>query len=301
MAKKIFLILLICCGLFSCKSSYTKVGDKNANYIPYYLKVYEADSLYIVQDYKRSYEILDSLFKKYEPINMEVYKEYETYLLTSHLTMQKKNKTDRLLKKSFLIYGSKYEFLENDTLFKNIENKSKYKKNDLLIFSKRYTNGLDLNLRRTIENMVLIDKEIRLKTPIDNNLLAKVNKENSDKIKYIFNKYGYPSYEKIGYYDYNQKNISLETVFLHCNADFNNTFLISKLKEYVKKGQCNPHFYGSILDKNTISQNKNQYFGTFQDTPLIDSVNIDSIRKNIGLYSINYKKWRLKRKYGYEY
>ena len=80
MKKIVFLMVVVSLGLFSCKSNYTRIGDKNANYIPYYLKVYEADSLYIIGEYKNSYKILDSLFKKYEPINMPIYFEYEQYI-----------------------------------------------------------------------------------------------------------------------------------------------------------------------------------------------------------------------------
>ncbi len=46
--KAILLIIPLVLLCISCKSSYTRIGDKNANYIPYYLKVYEADSLFIV-------------------------------------------------------------------------------------------------------------------------------------------------------------------------------------------------------------------------------------------------------------
>jgi len=59
--------------LISCKSSYTKIGDKKANYIPYYLKVYEADSLYYAKNYTNYKKELENLFAKYEPINIVLY------------------------------------------------------------------------------------------------------------------------------------------------------------------------------------------------------------------------------------
>ncbi len=39
--------------LISCKSNYAKVGGKKSNYIPYYLNIYEGDSLFIVGNYKQ--------------------------------------------------------------------------------------------------------------------------------------------------------------------------------------------------------------------------------------------------------
>lgn len=80
MIKHLFLLITVLIFTFSCKSTYTKIGDKNANYIPYYLKVYEADSLYIVENYEKSFKILDSLFKKYEPVNTYIYYEVINYM-----------------------------------------------------------------------------------------------------------------------------------------------------------------------------------------------------------------------------
>ena len=98
-------MVVVSLGLFSCKSNYTRIGDKNANYIPYYLKINEADSLFIVGNYKRSFEITDSLFKKFEPINLEGYSEYMTHISSAVAS----NNFDRLkkkIKKSFVCYGA---------------------------------------------------------------------------------------------------------------------------------------------------------------------------------------------------
>lgn len=40
--------------IVSCKSGYTKIGGKNANYIPYYNEVYRADSLYLTNNFEKS-------------------------------------------------------------------------------------------------------------------------------------------------------------------------------------------------------------------------------------------------------
>lgn len=55
--------------LMSCKAKQISQEEKSLNYIPYYLQVYKADSLYMTKNYKQSYEILDKLFKKYKPLN----------------------------------------------------------------------------------------------------------------------------------------------------------------------------------------------------------------------------------------
>ncbi len=43
---KVGMFFLISISFISCKS-YQKIGSKNSNYIPYYLKVYKADSLFL--------------------------------------------------------------------------------------------------------------------------------------------------------------------------------------------------------------------------------------------------------------
>lgn len=104
MKKTAILLGIMVTALASCKSSYTIIGDENANYIPYYLKVYEADSLFIVGDYERSYEILDSLFKKYEPIEIQGYYEYSSYVFSAVLSGKNKN-LKKLAKKGYINNG----------------------------------------------------------------------------------------------------------------------------------------------------------------------------------------------------
>ena len=77
--SKVGMFFLISISFISCKS-YQKIGGENSNYIPYYLKVYEADSLFLVKKFSLAYEKYDSLFKYYEPINMPLYLECENYI-----------------------------------------------------------------------------------------------------------------------------------------------------------------------------------------------------------------------------
>jgi hypothetical protein len=86
MKKIIALLFLGFTMMISCKSKVIERNvaaneKKEVNYIPYYLKVNEADSLSLVGDYKKSHHILDSLFKKFEPLNREFYNEYFTYFV----------------------------------------------------------------------------------------------------------------------------------------------------------------------------------------------------------------------------
>ena len=127
-------MLVVSLGLFSCKSNFTSIGDKNANYIPYYLKVYEADSLYLLGNYKQSYEILDSLFKKFEPINMPVYFEYEQYIKLAY-NFNRQTKKD--IRKLSECYNYNLMDLKNDSILQLALNGSKIKekKNKQITYS----------------------------------------------------------------------------------------------------------------------------------------------------------------------
>ena len=97
------LFFLISIFLISCKS-YQKIGGKNSDYIPYYLKVYEADSLFTLKDYQGSYKILDDLFKKYDAKNTVSFYEYGTYLASCLMTGNTEN-IDIKVRKSYRDFG----------------------------------------------------------------------------------------------------------------------------------------------------------------------------------------------------
>lgn len=110
MKKVIVLLFLGIMMIISCKSrvierNVSVIEKEEANYIPYYLKVYEADSLYIIKEYAKSFFILDSLFKKYKPLNQEKFKEFETYISCGYILNMKMNFKDSILK-SIENYGS---------------------------------------------------------------------------------------------------------------------------------------------------------------------------------------------------
>lgn len=44
-------IILLFLIFISCKSGLQKIGDEQSNYLPYYLEVYKADSLFLTEHY----------------------------------------------------------------------------------------------------------------------------------------------------------------------------------------------------------------------------------------------------------
>ena len=158
MRCKIFFVCICVLCSFSCKSTYTKIGDKEANYIPYFSKMYEADSLYLVENYQRSYEILDSLFKKYEPVNSE--DEYFTYV-ASKIMLDKKPKE---IKKDFTYlienFGNQDGHIErsNEKIKKLIVKIDTFGI-DTKKATEKYKKSIDIPLRNLVISMNRKDQE----------------------------------------------------------------------------------------------------------------------------------------------
>lgn len=289
MKKTVILLGIMLTALVSCKSSYTKIGDENANYIPYYLKVYEADSLFIVGDYERSYEILDSLFKKYEPVEMEGYYEYSSYVFSAVLS--RKNKNLKKLAKTGYINNGGLNTQQVAVLLKldsinyiiGLDNKKIDKYKEI------YNKNINWKLRKKIDRMSEEDQAIRQGDNIDTNKLSELANIHEKMIVEIFDKYGYPSTKKTGF-----GKGDLHAIFLHTDpVEYTPNYLLPKLKGYVTKGYEVPTMYGDVFDKWYYFENAEYYF-----TPNKESYNekeVDSIRRASGLPHLNYLNWRRKR------
>lgn len=303
MKKIVFLIVLVSLGFYSCKSNYTRIGDKTANYIPYYLKVYEADSLNLVGEYKRSYEILDSLFKKYEPLKLSFYNEYFTYL-RNKVVLNDFDNIDLVLKKAIQDYGLDIELYEKDSLNSIAIKKTKFTRKDLEGFYKNYVEGLNLEYRYAIEKMIENDQRVRLAVPRDKEEWEKVDKENAENIKLLIAKYGYPSAKKIGPRFFTDKSANVSTLFLHATKEEREGYILDLMLASVKKGECEPTDFATVYDKYLYVfgefggkvlygelRNRNKSL----DLVLINPKKIDSIRKSIGLENIQYQDWKVKK------
>ncbi|MGE4347451.1 MAG: hypothetical protein AB7D46_08560 [Flavobacteriaceae bacterium] len=280
-----FSILLF---LVSCKSSYTKIGDKNANYIPYYLKVYEADSLFIVGNYQRSYEILDSLFKKYEPVEIQEYREYSNYVFSAVLSGNTQN-IKKKAKKGYIDNGGlNTSNVKVYPLLDSINQVIGFSDKEITKFKEKYNSNINLKLRELINKMSIDDQAIRGENFKSTEELEELSRVHEKMITEIFDKYGYPSSKKIGFED------DLRTVFAHTDPiEFKPNYLLPKLLKYVKRGEEQPDVYANTYDKwqYTLSGGEKLYF--HPQTNQFNSKQLDSVRNSIGLPHKNYQKWKM--------
>jgi hypothetical protein len=308
MKKTIVLLFLVLAFLISCKSKVISKGNsfvenKEVNYIHYYLKVIEADSLHIVGNYKQSQQILDSLFQKFEPLNQESYGEYITYLKNKILLKDFKN-LNIVLKKAIQDFGFKVEYCLKDTLISIAVKKSKYKELELNSFYDTYSKSLNLEYRYAIEKMIENDQRVRNAVPRDKEDWQKVDSANAHSIKLLIAKHGYPSVNKIGRYDFNNKSANAHILFNHSTTEVKEGYLLDLMFESLKKGHCLSEHYGTVYDKYlrvTGKYGDKVLYGELRNSNksivdhVVNPIKIDSIRKSIGLEHIEYKRWKLKK------
>lgn len=314
--KKLNLIVVACFIVFlSCNTNKNVVAtnslevinnNKEVNYIPYYLKVIEADSLHIVGNYKKSQLILDSLFNKFEPLNQESYGEYITYLKNRILLNDLKD-IDYVLKRAIQDFGFKVEFCLKDTLINKVMLKTKFSENDLNGFYDTYVKSLNLEYRYAIEKMMENDQRVRKVVPRDQEDWKKVDAENAENIKLLIAKYGYPSIKKIGRYNFSNKSANVDILFIHSTTEAKESYILDLMFDALKKGECLPENYGTVYDKYLMVNGKygdKLLYGEIRnrtkslDMVVVNPKKIDSIRKSIGLEHIEYKRWKLKKLIG---
>jgi len=282
--------------LISCQTTYTHIGDKKANYIPYYLKVNEADSLFLVGNYEKSHKILDSLFKKYEPANTNRFHEYGIYLMSCvavNDTIDIKKKMEYSYKKFGAMHAPMFPN-EKCKILSNI-----YRKDSLhfLKLKDEYLKRIDYSLINKLQQMVKLDQSDRCtNTPENNKKIKAIDSINGISLKDVIKNNVYPNYYVIGYFDPDLNEFAdVSALLLHQDRETVFKYL-PIIEDAVKKGKCSPYEYAIIYDKCMWVygiENEKQKFNTFQ-TDTIQEINsvVNKNRKNIGLPSVNYFKWK---------
>jgi hypothetical protein len=112
------------------------------------------------------------------------------------------------------------------------------------------------------------------------------------RVEKMFNKYGFLGFDKVG----KDGSNNFWLIVQHCDKfpDFQKKILKAMNKE-VKKGNANPNNYAYLYDRVEANAKRKQLFGTqvdyevnstgraFPKFGLVDSANVDNIRKEYGL------------------
>lgn len=296
-------VLTSFCTLFYCgnvadfKDASQSSTEKEVNYIPYYLKVYEADSLYLVGNYERSFKILDSLFQEFEPIRTENF-ETKTYLKSAYLSNQQMDEK-KYFEQLFTAFGYGWMYLKHDSILLKIAERNQHDSASIALLENQYLRTIDVELRQEITAMV--QKE-------NSNISAFFESENEQdwlhlepqhekRLLEIFQMKIYPNYKNccVELLDMKENRDSdITTLLLYTRLDTRMTHFEPLMLQFVKSGECDPFHYALMMDQWYLFSGKNQLYGTYPQAPIVDSAKVDRNRKSIGLPSLAYDdfKWK---------
>lgn len=274
--KILFPVLFIFLAL-SCKS-------RNKNYVTYYNKVNEIDSIYrianqpiiAIKKYKK-------LFRKYEPKNQERIEELQNYIYLS----------DRFGKK----FGGKKtlgKFINTLAPYRN------YYQPHLPLFHKYGIDSIEVKARmqnwKNSREKVLIDSLTTLfirdqeggRADVD--IMMKNDNKNALLMKWIFENYGFPSMDKVGIFGNNDVPMHLLTFFSHMAASDYYPYFETEMRKYVSSGHCLPRDYATMVDRHYLQIRKEDIlYGMYigYDT-VIDTTQVNINRKTVGLPTIEH-------------
>ncbi|WP_228420067.1 hypothetical protein [Chryseobacterium camelliae] len=250
---------------------------KSLNYITYYNRVNEIDSIYrFERDALETIKQYKKLFKEYPPRNQERIQEFETFITLSDRYHKDFGEKKTLYKFIPLIapYGNAYK--KYLPLFKKYDIDSMEVKENIADWKK----NLDKRLVDSFSVAMLRDQE---KRHIDTAVQAKNVRKNAELLSWTFKNYGFPSVQKIG-------TMPMHTLLTHMNESKQYYPIIrTKLIDYVKSGDCPPLSYAMMFDSYHVNVEKgNTTYGYNSFTAIMDSVQINRNRKSIGLPSLKH-------------
>ncbi|NML70980.1 hypothetical protein HHL23_14415 [Chryseobacterium sp. RP-3-3] len=268
---------------FLCLFSLTSCKKKEANYILYYQKANDIDSIYrMAGKPKLAVEEYKKLFEEYEPRNQERLREYETYIiLADRFNIDFGGK--RSLKKLILLKAERGgNCKEYYPLLKKYGIDSLDVKKQILDWKE--------NLNQTLIDSFTVamrrDREGR--RPLDTAMAQRNVMKNAKLLLWTFKKYGYPTSRKMGTMGPNDTFFAMTTFLTHMNeAKEYYPQIKTKLYEYVKSGDCVPRDYTLMVDNIAFLEDKE---GIYRFNPNVskDSAKINRNRKSIGLPSIKH-------------
>lgn len=269
------IVLIVLIISISCKT-------REKNYITYYQKVVEIDSIYRLADKpKVAVRKYKRLFRKYEPKHHYMMDEFGTYIELSD-RYNKNFGGKESLKKLIHILAPGAEHRWHVRYYPLL---NKYGMDSLEIEKEFaiWRNGFDKELLDSFSIAIDRDQKPLLAEERGQKLIELSRKQNFQLLKWAFENRGYPSVQKIG----NKANYHALWINLSGINEYEN--LKSKLFEYVKSGDCPPVDYATLIDYHENGNKRRvQYLMNANDDGIIDSAFVNKNRKELGLPSIKH-------------
>lgn len=269
-----------CCFLFFILVFFLSCKNQGTNYITYYNKVNEIDSIYrMANKPEKAIKKFTKLFHKYEPKNQELTEEYKTYIKLADQYHKNFGGKKSLYKLITLLapYGNEYKKLYPLCKKYGI---------DSLEVSQKVTHW-KMNLNRILIDSFSIAMIRDQKGRPENIALVNKNIEkNVNLFFWTFEHYGFPDEQKIGRLGNDNVFIAMPTLLSHMIGSKKYPEFRKKLFEYVKSGHCSPQEYALMSDTYDYYRNTAVRYSLRNNNT--DSVRINRNRKSIGLPSIKH-------------
>lgn len=275
----VFFILIVA---ISCKT-------RDKNYIIYYQKVVEIDSIYRLADNpKKATKKYKKLFRKYEPKNQEKIEEYATYIeLADEYNMNfGGQKSLRKLIHLVAPYAHENGHKRYYDLFEKYGIDSSEVEREIAI----WRSGLDKELIDSFSIALDRDQLPLLAAERDDQLIELSRKQNFQLLKWAFENGRYPSLNRIGIKGNYERNFHFSGFYTNLAGIQEYEYLKNKLYEYVKSGDCTLQDYATLLDMHEGFYTKKVPYliANTNDDGTLDSAFVNKNRKELGLPSIKH-------------
>jgi len=275
-----FALIAIIFTLTACKS-------RNLNYITYYNKINEIDSIFRFQkDTIFTIKQYKKIFRQYPPKNQERREEYENYIKLAD-QHHKNFGGKKSLYKLIPLVAPNWKYKKKDTSFIQLYQKYGIDRQEMELKVEEWKKRLNQKLVDSFTVAFKRDQDSR----IDSNYadINKNDKKNAELLKWMFENYGFPDLQKIGLWN-GDFFMPSGPMLLHM-ADYEEYYPYLKIKvlEYVKSGECPPRDYAAMIDRNNLHHKVPYTYGVYQGYENIkDSTTVNRNRKSIGLPSLKH-------------
>ncbi|CAH0256740.1 hypothetical protein [Chryseobacterium sp. Bi04] len=260
---------------------FSSCKNRNLNYITYYNKVNEIDSIYrFKKDTLSAIKQYKKLFRKYPPLNQDRIQEYETYIRFAD-QHHKNFGGKKSLYKLIPLIAPYWQYRKEDTRFIQLYKKYGINRQEIDLEITQWKKRLNRKLIDSFTVAFKRDQDSR-KNSLD---IIKNDKKNAEMLKWMFENEGFPGLQKIGITNGDFFMPSGPLLLHMADYDEYHPYFKTKILEYVKSGECPPRDYAAMIDRYYLHILKKDppYWVYIGNGNLKDSAVINRNRKSVGL------------------
>lgn len=262
--------------------------NRDLNYITYYNKVNEIDSLYRLRnDTLSAIKQYKKLFRQYPPKNQDRIDEYETYIRLAD-QYQKDFGGKKSLYKLIPLIAPYWQYKKEDADFIRLYERHGISRPEMEHEVARWKKTLNQKLVDSFT--VAFKRDQNSRTNGDGSEIFKNDRKNAELLQWMFENHGFPSIQKIGLWN-GDFFMPSGPILLHM-ADYEeyHQYFKTKILEYVQSGECPPRDYAAMMDRYYLHVLKKEIpYGVYVGyNGIKDSIVTNRNRRSIGLPSLQH-------------